>query len=71
MMLVTQADTAQSTIEIEHKLNTIETHGEVQNHRQILQWLTKVDPVSNHSAARAKHEPGTCNWFVESGEYSF
>jgi hypothetical protein len=70
MMLALQGDTTRATLAIEHKVNDIQIRVKDQNHRDILKWLTKVDPFSNHAAARAKHEPGTGEWFVSSHEYS-
>ncbi|KAJ4296903.1 hypothetical protein N0V90_006951 [Kalmusia sp. IMI 367209] len=35
----------------------------------ILTWLSAPDSSTNHAAARAKHEPGTGQWFLKSTEY--
>ena len=71
MMLAMQGDTTRATLAIEHTVNDIELHVKDQSYRDILKWLTKVDPFSNHTAAREKHEPGTGEWFISSHEYSY
>jgi Cdc6-like AAA superfamily ATPase len=68
MMLTMQGDMAQATLAIEHRLEDIDTYTKGQIHQEILKWLTKVDPVSNHTA---KHECGTGEWFILSRQYSF
>ena len=70
MMLAMQGDSTRATLEIEHTVKDIQIHVKDQTYREILKWLTKVDPVSNHTTARAKHEPGTGEWFISSHEYS-
>ena len=70
MMLAMQGDSTRATLEIEHTVKDIQIHVKDQTYREILKWLTKVDPVSNHTIARAKHEPGTGEWFISSHEYS-
>ena len=70
MMLAMQGDTTRATLAIENTVNDIQIHVKDQGHRNILKWLTKVDPLSNHTTARAKHEPGTGEWFTSSHEYS-
>jgi ankyrin repeat domain-containing protein 50 len=38
--------------------------------REIINWLWPCDPSTNHSAAQAKHEPGTGSWFIESKDFT-
>jgi len=63
IMLAIQGDAAKSIL-------ALESHVESQFHKDILQWLTKADPFSNHMAAREKHEPKTGEWFICSKSYS-
>ena len=70
MTLAMQGDTTRATLAIKQTVDDIQLHVKDQSRRDILKWLTKVDPFTNHTAAHAKHEPGTGEWFVLSREYS-
>jgi NACHT domain len=70
MMLAMQGDNTRSILEIENKVDDVQYHVQNQFHKDILQWLTKADPLSNHTAARSRHEPGTGEWFLLSSNYS-
>jgi hypothetical protein len=37
--------------------------------REVLDWLSTVDPSANHNAARKAHQPRTGSWFLDSNEY--
>src|SRR5205814_4809219 len=47
MMLAIQGDTTRATLSIENTVKDIQGHTKEQSHRDILKWLTKVDPFSN------------------------
>ena len=68
IMLALQSDNTQTTLAIETE---IKRHVQDKTHKDILQWLTKVDPTSNHITACEKHEPGTGEWFINSREFSY
>ena len=70
ILLAMHSDAARTTVEIADMVREIETHVQDQKHRDVLKWLTKADPFMNHFAARAKHEPGTGEWFVSSHEFT-
>lgn len=36
---------------------------------KIFRWLSKTDPFVDHNAARARHEPETGGWLIDSKEY--
>jgi Cdc6-like AAA superfamily ATPase len=40
-----------------------------ERHAAILDWLSTTDPVLNHLAACAEHQPGTGNWLLESASF--
>jgi hypothetical protein len=71
IMLALQDDVTQTTLAIETAVVDIKQHNHDQSHKNILQWLTKVDPSSNHNEACKKHEPGTGEWFINSHEFSY
>src|SRR5271169_3087055 len=71
MMLAIQGDTTRATLAIENDVKDIYHHVRDKNYKEIRQWLTKTDPISNHTAACAKHEPGTGDWFISSHEFSY
>jgi Cdc6-like AAA superfamily ATPase len=71
IMLAMQGDSTRATLAIENTVNNIHRRVETKNHKEILQWLMKTDPISNHTAACAKHEPGTGDWFISSHEFSY
>jgi len=70
ILLAMHGDAARTTVEIADRVKEIETDVQEQKHIDVLKWLTKVDPFMNHFAARAKHEPGTGEWFVSSHEFT-
>jgi hypothetical protein len=70
IMLTMQGDNTLSILEIENKVDDVQCHVQNQFHKDVLQWLTKVDPLSNHMAAHSRHEPGTGEWFLLSNDYS-
>ncbi|KAH8786249.1 hypothetical protein BGZ57DRAFT_818295, partial [Hyaloscypha finlandica] len=37
--------------------------------KKILNWLSPVDPVQNHQAARKIYQKGTCRWLIDSPEF--
>jgi hypothetical protein len=80
-----QGDVATTSLAIHDKVNDIQReirttiveavkdiHGQVQDskHKEILAWLSKVDTIKNHTAARSKSQAGTGEWFLLSPEYS-
>jgi hypothetical protein len=70
LSLAMQGDTLQATLAIEPAVKDIQDHVHTQAEKDVLRWLYKVDPFSNHWAARAKWEPGTGEWFVSSHEFT-
>ena len=68
IMLTMQGDTTRATLAIENTVNDMHRHSK---DPEIRRWLTKVDPISNHIAARAKHEPRTGDWLILSHEFSY
>jgi len=38
--------------------------------REIIKWLSPSDPISNHHAARRKHQDHTGSWLLDSARYS-
>jgi hypothetical protein len=70
MMLAMQGDNIRSILEIENKVDDVHHHVQNQFHKDVLQWLTKADPLSNHTAVHSRHEPGTGEWFLSSNNYS-
>src|SRR5271169_1937868 len=70
MLLAMQGDTTRTTLEIESTVKDIHCHIKDAKHKEILSWLTKTDPISNHTAACEKHQDGTGQWFISSHEYS-
>lgn len=38
--------------------------------QQVLGWLSRTDPSSNHNEARKKHEPETGDWLLQSEAYN-
>jgi hypothetical protein len=52
-------------------MNNVQSLLQDTNHQEILKWLTKADPISNHRAACDKHEPGTGEWLISSHEFSY
>jgi hypothetical protein len=71
MMLAMQGDTTRTALTIETTVNRIHSTLQDTNHKEILQWLTKTDPIDNHRAACDKREPGTGEWFLSSHEFSY
>jgi len=65
LSLAMQSDTLQVTLTIEAAVKDIQGHV-TQAGKEVLKWLYKVDRFENHSAARAKWEPRTGEWFVSS-----
>jgi hypothetical protein len=37
--------------------------------KKILNWLSPVDPLQNHQAARKIYQKGTCRWLIDSPEF--
>ena len=70
-MLAMQGDTTRVSLAIETTVNDIRGHVQDRHHKDILKWLTKTDPSSNHAAACAKREAGTGEWFISSHEFSY
>jgi hypothetical protein len=70
LSLAMQGDTLQATLTIEPAVKDIQRHVHTQAEKDVLKWLNKVDPFANHSAARAKWEPGTGEWFISSHEFT-
>jgi len=71
MMLAMQGETTRTVLGIENTMNSVHSLLQDSNHQEILRWLTKVDPISNHKAACDKHEPGTGEWLISSHEFSY
>lgn len=42
---------------------------DVDRRNEIMAWLNKADPSSNHQAACQKHEPGTGKWIIDRKEF--
>ena len=59
MLLAMQGDTTRTTLSIENKVEDIHCHIQDTKHEKILTWLTKTDPISNHTAACQKCQIGT------------
>lgn len=36
----------------------------------VLEWLSSVNAIDSHYAARAKHEPGTGDWLLVCEDFS-
>jgi hypothetical protein len=51
MLLALQGDTTHATLTIEDKVTDIHYHIQDTKYKEILAWLTKTDPISNHTAA--------------------
>ncbi|KAK4892915.1 hypothetical protein LTR27_008643 [Elasticomyces elasticus] len=43
---------------------------EARHRHEVLNWLAAPDPAMNHLAARKHHQPGTCQWFLTSQQYT-
>ena len=71
MMLAMQGDTTRAVLGLENTMNDVHSLLQDTNHQEILKWLTKADPISNHRAACDKHEPGTGEWLISSHEFSY
>lgn len=57
---------------IEHRLrrqNEADNFTTDDRDKKIQAWLNPPDPLSNYSAAQAKHEPLTGSWFLKSAEF--
>ena len=70
MMLAMQGDTTRAVLNMESTVSNVHSILEKGEHRAILRWLTKTDPISNHRAACEKREPGTGEWFLASHEFT-
>ncbi|KAK5679281.1 hypothetical protein LTS10_008096 [Elasticomyces elasticus] len=46
------------------------TFEEARQRQEVLNWLMAPDPAINHMAARKQHQPGTCQWFLDSQQYT-
>lgn len=68
MLLAMQGDTTRSTLFIQ---DTIHSHVQYTKYKDILKWLNKADPITNHTAACEKRLAKTGEWFIESHEYSY
>jgi Cdc6-like AAA superfamily ATPase len=68
-----QKITNQQLAEIRHeqrKTNEIRLAQEFgEEAKKILNWLSPVDPLRNHQAARKIHQKGTCRWLIDSPEF--
>ena len=51
-------------------IDKVEARQEQEAKERIVQWLSIADPLSNHIAARDKHEPSTGDWFLKSDEFT-
>ncbi|KAK4950135.1 hypothetical protein LTR10_011112 [Elasticomyces elasticus] len=58
--------TGQTAFDIKQLL----TFEEVRQRQAALNWLAAPDPAINHMAARKLHQPGTCQWFLTSQQYT-
>jgi hypothetical protein len=70
MILAMEGDTMITMLNIDTIVKDIQSHVHTQKEKDVLKWLTRVDPFTNHAAARAKHEPGTGEWFLSSHEFT-
>jgi hypothetical protein len=70
IFLAMQGDTTRTTIAIENMVKDVHSHINEAKHKEILTWLTKTDPISDHAAACEKHHAGTGEWFISSHEFS-
>ena len=71
VLLAMQGDTTRATLTIENTVKDIHCHVRDAKHEKILTWLTKTDPISNHTAACEKRQAGTGEWFISSREFSY
>ena len=71
MLLAMQGDTTRTTLAIENTVKDIHYHIQDTKHKEIFTWLTKTDPISNHTAACEKCQAGTGQWFISSREFSY
>src|SRR5579859_105414 len=69
--LAIHGDTAETTLRIEGEVSQINHRLRDQSRKDVLQWLSKTNPTSNHMAACSKHEPGTGEWFTSSREFTY
>jgi NACHT domain len=67
MLLAMQGDTTRTTLAIQ---DTVHTHVQHANRKEILKWLNRTDPATNHNAACKKKHDETGKWFLESREFS-
>ena len=63
-------ETTCTTLEIKKTVKDIHCHIQDTAHKEILAWLNKTDPISNHTAACEKCQHGTGQWFTSSLEFS-
>ena len=70
MMLALEGETMGAALKVKTVVKDIQTRIHGQNKTDVLKWLTKVNPFTNHEAARGKHEPGTGEWFLSSPEFT-
>jgi len=70
MLLAIQGDTTRTILTIENKVNDINSHFHTQEDIDIVSWLSKADPSTNHNAACEKRQEGTGAWFLSSVEFS-
>jgi len=60
-------DNTQAVFRVEQSVQGLRLDSE---RKAFVEWLQPVDPSTNHNNARAKHEPMTGNWLLESREFA-
>ncbi|KAJ9660146.1 hypothetical protein H2201_007053 [Coniosporium apollinis] len=63
-------DTAGLLTDTSHIRQTIHSSQTDERKQQVLGWLSRTDPSSNHNEARKKHEPETGDWLLQSEAYN-
>ncbi|KAK5732026.1 hypothetical protein LTR17_010862 [Elasticomyces elasticus] len=58
--------TGQTAFDIKQLL----TFEEAKQRQKVLNWLPAPDPTIDQMAARKQHQPGTCEWFLTSQQYT-
>jgi hypothetical protein len=63
-----QQDSIQNTvIEVRDTMQNLEANNEKE---KVMRWLQAPDPSINHNSAKSKREPNTCNWLLQSDDFT-
>jgi hypothetical protein len=68
--LALHGDTAKLMLSIQNTVKDIHEAVYEGKDAEIIKWLAKADPTSNHTAAKDKRTEGTGNWFLTSHQFS-